>query len=92
MAANSQLPRNVFVQVKLSLSLINYTSHGDVLGSGDIASSFLTSSLDGGQWSASRPCRVTPGETAPVTHWIGGWVGYGEQNKKFWEERIVYFP
>jgi hypothetical protein len=30
---------------------------------------FLTSTLVGGEWSASRPCRFTPG-----THWIGGWV------------------
>jgi hypothetical protein len=30
---------------------------------------FLTSPLAGGEWSASRPGRVTPG-----THWIGGWV------------------
>jgi hypothetical protein len=31
---------------------------------------FLTSAPVGGKWSASRPCRFTPG-----THWIGGWVG-----------------
>jgi hypothetical protein len=36
---------------------------------------FLTSALDGGEWSASRPGRFTPREGAPVTHWIGGWVG-----------------
>jgi hypothetical protein len=36
---------------------------------------FLTSALVGGDWSASRPCRFTPGERAPGTHWIGGWVG-----------------
>jgi hypothetical protein len=30
---------------------------------------FLTSALVGGEWSASRPGRFTPG-----THWIGGWV------------------
>jgi hypothetical protein len=36
---------------------------------------FLTSALDGGQWPASRPCRFTPGERAPGSHWIGGWVG-----------------
>jgi hypothetical protein len=24
--------------------------------------------------SALRPCRFTPGERAPYTHWIGGWV------------------
>jgi hypothetical protein len=35
----------------------------------------LTSALDGGEWSASRPARFTPGETAPDTHCIGGWVG-----------------
>jgi hypothetical protein len=29
----------------------------------------LSSALVGGEWSASRPCRFTPG-----THWIGGWV------------------
>jgi hypothetical protein len=35
---------------------------------------FLTSALVGGEWSASRPGRFTPGERAPSTHWIGGWV------------------
>jgi hypothetical protein len=35
---------------------------------------FLTSAQVGGEWSASRPCRFTPGERAPGTHWIGGWV------------------
>jgi hypothetical protein len=35
---------------------------------------FLTSSLVDGEWSASRPGRFTPGERAPSTHWIGGWV------------------
>jgi hypothetical protein len=31
---------------------------------------FSTSALAGGEWSASRPGRFTPG-----THWIGGRVG-----------------
>jgi hypothetical protein len=35
---------------------------------------FLTSALVGGEWSASRPCRFTPGERVSGTHWIGGWV------------------
>jgi hypothetical protein len=35
---------------------------------------FFTSALDGGEWSASRPGRFTPGERTPGTHWIGGWV------------------
>jgi hypothetical protein len=34
---------------------------------------FFTSALAGA--SASRPCRFTPGERTPGTHWIGGWVG-----------------
>jgi hypothetical protein len=32
----------------------------------------LTSALDGGEWSASRPDRFTPRKRAPGTHWIGG--------------------
>jgi len=32
----------------------------------------LTSALNGGQWSASRPGRFTPREITPGTHWIGG--------------------
>jgi hypothetical protein len=33
---------------------------------------FLTSALVGGQWSTG----ITPGERAPGTHWIGGWVDF----------------
>jgi hypothetical protein len=35
---------------------------------------FLTSALDEGEWPASHPSRLTPGERVPGTHWIGGWV------------------
>jgi hypothetical protein len=35
---------------------------------------FLTSALVEGERPASRPSRFTPGERAPGTHWIGGWV------------------
>jgi hypothetical protein len=35
----------------------------------------LTSALDGGDWSATRPGRFTPGETAPGTHYTGVWLG-----------------
>jgi hypothetical protein len=35
---------------------------------------FLISALAGGEWSASRPGRITPGERDLCTHWIGGWV------------------
>jgi hypothetical protein len=37
----------------------------------------VTSALAGGEWSASRPDCFTPGERAPITHWITGWVGPG---------------
>jgi hypothetical protein len=44
---------------------------------------FLTSALVGGEWSASRPDRFTPGERG----WIGGWVdpraGLDDVKKKF---------
>jgi hypothetical protein len=35
---------------------------------------FLTSALDGCEWSASRPGRFSPKEWAPGTHWRGEWV------------------
>jgi len=35
----------------------------------------LTSALDGGEWSASRPCHFTLRERALGTYWIGVWVG-----------------
>jgi hypothetical protein len=34
-----------------------------------IVPAFLAYALDGGEWSALRPCRFTTG-----TYWIGGWV------------------
>jgi hypothetical protein len=35
---------------------------------------FFTLTLSGGEWSASRPGRFTPGERVTGTHWIGRWV------------------
>jgi hypothetical protein len=40
-------------------------------GGGCIVPRFLTSTQVGGEWSASRPGRFTPGERAPGTHWVG---------------------
>jgi hypothetical protein len=37
---------------------------------------FLTSALDGGEWSASCPGRFIPWERVTGTHWIGGWVNH----------------
>jgi hypothetical protein len=33
---------------------------------------FLTPAADGGDWTASRCGRFTPGERAHGTHWTGG--------------------
>jgi hypothetical protein len=35
----------------------------------------LASTLDRGEWWASRPGRFTPTERAPATRWIRGWGG-----------------
>jgi hypothetical protein len=43
-------------------------------GSGCIDPHFLDLGTIGGEWSTSRPCRFTPRERAPGTHWTGGWV------------------
>jgi hypothetical protein len=55
----------------LSLCLINQApGHEVIWGSGRISPPYFTSTLDGGEWSASRPFRFTPG-----TRFIGAWVG-----------------
>jgi hypothetical protein len=45
------------------------------LGNCGIALPFLTLALNGGEWSSSCFCYITPEETAPHTHRIQGWVG-----------------
>jgi hypothetical protein len=44
-------------------------------GVGVLIHAFLTTALVGGERSVSRPDRFTPGDRAPGTRWIGGWVG-----------------
>jgi hypothetical protein len=62
--------------LKLSLCFNWAPRHEGVLGEWRYSSTHsLTSALDGGEWSASRPGRFTPRKRAPGTHWIGGWVG-----------------
>jgi hypothetical protein len=46
-------------------------------GRGDITLPFLSLELDEGEWSASHPSCFTAGDSAPTTHWLGGWVGPG---------------
>jgi hypothetical protein len=60
------------INKKLFLCLTNKAlRHEGVWWSGCIGPRFLHL---GTEWSASRPGRFTPGERAPCTHWIGGWV------------------
>jgi hypothetical protein len=49
---------------------------------------FVTSALQGGEWSASRPGRFTSRERAPGTHWIGGWVGPRDSLDTVMERKI----
>jgi hypothetical protein len=37
---------------------------------------FLTSALDGGEWSVSSPGRLNSRERVPGTHWRGGWASH----------------
>jgi hypothetical protein len=53
------------------LYLIKHCAMKTSGGRGCIDPPFLTSALDGGEWSASRPGRFTPRERNPCTHWIG---------------------
>jgi hypothetical protein len=62
-------------------------------GGGDVyIHVFLTSALVGGEWSASRPSRFTPGEIAPGTRWIGGWVGPRTGLDDVEERKILPLP
>jgi hypothetical protein len=64
------------VKVKLYPCFNSAPRHEGVLGEWRYSSTHsLTSALDGGEWSASRPGLFTPKETAACTHWIGGRVG-----------------
>jgi hypothetical protein len=63
------------VKVKLSLRLTKHHAMKTYWGVEVQLHACLTSALDGDEWSASRPGRLTPRKRAPGIHWIGGWVG-----------------
>jgi hypothetical protein len=58
----------------LSLCLTKYLAM-KTWGSGGIVPCILILALDGSEWSASLPDHFTPRERAPITNWIGGWMG-----------------
>jgi hypothetical protein len=58
------------------------------------SSQSLTSALDAGEWSDSRPGRFTSRERAPGTHWLGGLVGPRaglDSNKRYRKENTALF-
>jgi hypothetical protein len=55
---------------KVTWSLCAMKTYGGVA----VYPPLITFAVDGDEWSASRPCRYTPGDIAPGTHFIGGWV------------------
>jgi hypothetical protein len=65
------------VKVKVKSTCFNWAPrHGGVLGEWKYSFTHsLTSALDEGEWSASRPCRFIHRVRPPVIHWIGGWMG-----------------
>jgi hypothetical protein len=67
--------RGARLKVKLSLCLTNnhaMKTHWEVEVK---LHAFLTSALDGGECSASRPGRFTTRERVPGSQWIADWVG-----------------
>jgi hypothetical protein len=51
---------------------------------------FLTSALDGGEWSASRSGRFIPRDNVPSTYFIGGWVGPRTSLDDVEKEKILH--
>jgi len=63
-----------YIKIELSLCLFNYHTMKTFEVVEVQLHAFLTSALDGGEWSTSRLGRFTSGERAPGTHRIGGWM------------------
>jgi hypothetical protein len=61
-------------------------------GNGDVTPPFLTSALDGGEWSDSRPCLFAPGEIAPGSHWIRRLGGPQSRSGRCGEEKNLALP
>jgi len=52
------------------------------LGSEELLPSFLTSALDGGEWSVAHPIRFTPRERAPSRRLRGPQSRFGRSEKQ----------
>jgi hypothetical protein len=51
---------------------------------------FLTSVLDGGEWSASRHDHFATRERDPDTHWIGGWVSHRDSLEAVAKKKYLF--
>jgi hypothetical protein len=71
---------------------VKSSRHEDVYKSGGVAPPLLTSALDGGEWSASRPGRFTRKKRVPGTHWIGGLVNPRAGLDAVEERKILPLP
>jgi hypothetical protein len=60
------------------------------MGECTYSSTILHLVLDGGQWSASRTCSLTPIKTVPGTHFTGVCMG-SRVGLEFMETRKYYF-
>jgi hypothetical protein len=76
--------------VKLSLALMEHHGMEAYWGAEIQLHAFLTSELDGGEWSASRPGRFIPTERTRGTHWIGSCMGFFYLKTKY--DRNSKFP
>jgi hypothetical protein len=53
---------------------------------------YLTSALDGGNWSVSWPGPLTSAERAPSAHWIGGSVGPSQCGDRGENKNLLHPP
>jgi len=90
------------VKVKLSLCLTKHHAIRTYWGVEVQIHAFLTSAQNGGEWSTSRPGRITPRQRAPGTHWIGvcafwnwnpkdyiSWRWFTAESSCVWQENSV---
>jgi hypothetical protein len=69
------LYQSSYEEEKLRVKLFRYRHTGAKQERKYSSYSFLTSALNGGEWSASRPGRALPAGNDSRSHWIEGWVG-----------------
>jgi hypothetical protein len=72
---NNNNNNNVVVKGEVALYLTKHHVMKTYFGVKVQPHAFLTSTLYGGEWSASSPDRFNPEETTLGLHWISGRVG-----------------